>query len=236
MSPKTTDRPFLPVNIAVLTVSDSRTESDDKSGKTLAELLTAAGHKLAAKRIVKDDQGAIIAQLKAWIADPSIDVVISTGGTGVTGRDVTPEAFHAVYEKEIAGFGELFRMLSYQKIGTSTIQSRASAGVAGRHLSLRAAGFARRLPRRLGDHRAPARQPPTALQPGRADAAAEGAFGAGGPRQALGRSPGKLASFRNFNISGARLDHRGFATRFSAWAMQTSCIQPGRSTLNGQTV
>ncbi|MGO9785787.1 MAG: molybdenum cofactor biosynthesis protein B [Stellaceae bacterium] len=131
MSPKTTDRPFLPVNIAVLTVSDSRTESDDKSGKTLAELLTAAGHKLAAKRIVKDDQGAIIAQLKAWIADPSIDVVISTGGTGVTGRDVTPEAFHAVYEKEIAGFGELFRMLSYQKIGTSTIQSRASAGVSG---------------------------------------------------------------------------------------------------------
>jgi len=133
MSPKTTDqtRPFLPVNIAVLTVSDTRTESDDKSGKTLAELLTQAGHKLAAKRIVKDDQADIIAQLKAWIADPAIDVVISTGGTGVTGRDVTPEAFHAVYEKEIAGFGELFRMLSYQKIGASTIQSRASAGVAG---------------------------------------------------------------------------------------------------------
>ncbi|MBM3511863.1 MAG: molybdenum cofactor biosynthesis protein, partial [Alphaproteobacteria bacterium] len=86
---------------------------------------------LAARAIVKDDAEAIIAKLEAWIADPGIDVVIATGGTGVTGRDVTPEAFAAVYEKEIAGFGELFRMLSYQKIGTSTIQSRASAGVAG---------------------------------------------------------------------------------------------------------
>ena len=132
MSPTISEqRPFLPVNIAVLTVSDSRDEASDKSGKTLAELIEAAGHKLAAKRIVKDDQGAIVAQLNTWIADPSIDVVISTGGTGVTGRDVTPEAFHAVYEKEIAGFGEIFRMVSYQKIGTSTIQSRATAGVAG---------------------------------------------------------------------------------------------------------
>ena len=124
-------RPFLPVNIAVLTVSDTRTEADDKSGSTLVELIGAAGHRVAARRIVRDDQDAIVAQLKAWIADPAIDVVISTGGTGVTGRDVTPEAFHAVYEKEIAGFGELFRWLSYQKIGTSTIQSRATAGVAG---------------------------------------------------------------------------------------------------------
>ncbi len=124
-------RPFLPVNIAVLTVSDTRTEADDKSGNTLAEMIRESGHRVVARRIVKDDQGAIVAQLKAWIADPAIDVVISTGGTGVTGRDVTPEAFHAVYEKEIAGFGEIFRFLSYQKVGTSTIQGRATAGVAG---------------------------------------------------------------------------------------------------------
>jgi molybdopterin adenylyltransferase len=124
-------RPFLPVNIAVLTVSDTRSAADDKSGQTLADLIAAAGHRVAQRRIVKDDRAAIVAQLRAWIADPTIDVVISTGGTGVTGRDVTPEAFHAVYEKEIAGFGELFRWLSYQKVGTSTIQSRATAGVAG---------------------------------------------------------------------------------------------------------
>jgi molybdenum cofactor biosynthesis protein B len=124
-------RPFLPVNIAVLTVSDTRTESDDRSGATLIERLTAAGHRLAARRIVKDEVAAIVAQLRQWIADPGIDVVIATGGTGVTGRDVTPEAFQSVYEKEIAGFGELFRMLSFQKIGSSTIQSRATAGVAG---------------------------------------------------------------------------------------------------------
>jgi molybdenum cofactor biosynthesis protein B len=124
-------RPFLPVNIAVLTVSDTRTAADDRSGATLADLITQGGHRVAARQIVRDDQAAIVAQLTAWIADPQIDVVIATGGTGVTGRDVTPEAFHAVYEKEIAGFGELFRYLSYQKVGTSTIQSRATAGVAG---------------------------------------------------------------------------------------------------------
>ena len=125
------DRPFLPVNIGLLTVSDTRTEADDRSGNTLAELATAAGHRIAARLIVRDDFGAIVAQLRAWIADPEIDVVISTGGTGVTGRDVTPEAFHSVYKKEVAGFGELFRWQSYEKIGTSTIQSRATAGVAG---------------------------------------------------------------------------------------------------------
>ncbi len=124
-------RPFLPVNIALLTVSDTRTAADDRSGNTLAELATAAGHRIAARQIVRDDVDAITGQLRAWIADPQIDVVIATGGTGVTGRDVTPEAFHSVYEKEIAGFGELFRWLSYAKIGTSTIQSRATAGVAG---------------------------------------------------------------------------------------------------------
>ena len=124
-------RPFLSVNIAVLTISDTRSEADDTSGRTLAEMIAAAGHKVAAKRIVRDDRDSIVRQLKEWIADPAIDVVISTGGTGVTGRDVTPEAFEAVYEKEIAGFGEIFRMLSYQKVGTSTIQSRATGGVAG---------------------------------------------------------------------------------------------------------
>jgi len=112
-------------------VSDTRTAADDRSGNTLAELATAAGHKIAARRIVRDDEGAIAGHLRTWIADPEIDVVIATGGTGVTGRDVTPEAFHSVYEKEIAGFGELFRWLSFEKIGTSTIQSRATAGVAG---------------------------------------------------------------------------------------------------------
>jgi molybdopterin adenylyltransferase len=124
-------RPFLAVNIAVLTVSDTRSEADDKSGQTLVDLITGAGHRVAARKIVRDDRDAIVQQLKSWIADPAIDVVISTGGTGVTGRDVTPEAFHSVYEKEISGFGEVFRFLSYQKVGTSTIQSRATAGVAG---------------------------------------------------------------------------------------------------------
>ncbi|MGH7034913.1 MAG: molybdenum cofactor biosynthesis protein B [Stellaceae bacterium] len=124
-------RPFLAVNIAVLTVSDTRSEADDKSGQTLVDLIAAAGHRVAVRKIVRDDKNAIVQQLKSWIADPAIDVVISTGGTGVTGRDVTPEAFHSVYEKEISGFGEVFRFLSYQKVGTSTIQSRATAGVAG---------------------------------------------------------------------------------------------------------
>ena len=123
-------RPFKPVNIAVMTVSDSRTEANDTSGRALAEMIARDGHRLAAKLIVKDEQTLIVAQLKAWIADPQIDVVISTGGTGVTGRDVTPEAFESVFEKKIDGFGELFRWLSYQKIGTSTIQSRAVGGVA----------------------------------------------------------------------------------------------------------
>lgn len=123
-------KPFLSVNIAVLTVSDTRTEENDKSGKTLVERITEAGHKVIAKEIVEDDQATIVQKLKQWIADPNVDVVISTGGTGVTGRDVTPEAFHQVYDKEIVGFGELFRQLSYAKIGTSTMQSRATGGVA----------------------------------------------------------------------------------------------------------
>ncbi len=122
--------PFLPVQIAVLTVSDTRTPADDRSGDTLVERLQDAGHTLAGRAIVRDDADAIIAQLETWIADPSVDVVISTGGTGLTGRDVTPEAFRAVFEKEIDGFSALFHQISYQTVGTSTVQSRACAGVA----------------------------------------------------------------------------------------------------------
>ena len=122
--------PFVPVNIAVLTVSDTRTEKTDKSGEILVTKLKDAGHTLVEKTIVPDEQSAIISKLQQWILDPKVEVVLATGGTGVTGRDVTPEAFSAVYEKEITGFGELFRQLSYELIGTSTIQSRATAGVA----------------------------------------------------------------------------------------------------------
>ncbi len=121
---------FTPVHIAVLTVSDTRDASTDTSGDILAARVQAAGHVLADRAIERDDADAIVARLSGWIADPAIDVVVSTGGTGVTGRDVTPEAFDRVLEKRIEGFGELFRMLSYAKIGTSTIQSRALAGVA----------------------------------------------------------------------------------------------------------
>jgi molybdopterin adenylyltransferase len=121
---------FLPVRIAVLTVSDTRALADDRSGDTLAARLAKAGHILADRAIVRDDVDAIAARLDAWIDDPAVDCVISTGGTGVTGRDVTPEAFARVRDKEIEGFGELFRWLSYQSIGTSTIQSRATAAVA----------------------------------------------------------------------------------------------------------
>jgi len=124
-------RVFVPVNIAVMTVSDTRDASNDTSGDTLAARVTSAGHHLVARRIIRDDADLIAAQLRGWIADEKIDVVITTGGTGITGRDVTPEAFSRVLEKTIEGFGELFRMLSYQKIGTSTIQSRAIGGVAG---------------------------------------------------------------------------------------------------------
>lgn len=124
-------RAFIPVQIAVLTVSDTRTPAEDRSGDILVERLEAAGHRLAARAIVADEQGEIEAQLKAWISDPGVDVVISTGGTGLTGRDVTVEAHQAVYEKEIEGFSAIFHMVSYAKIATSTIQSRACAGVAG---------------------------------------------------------------------------------------------------------
>ena len=122
---------FQPLNIAVLTVSDTRTAADDTSGDVFAARLTESGHQLAARTIVRDEIDAIAGQFQQWIEDPGVDVVISTGGTGVTGRDVTPEALAKVAEKHIAGFGEMFRWLSYQKIGTSTVQSRADAAVAG---------------------------------------------------------------------------------------------------------
>ncbi len=123
--------PFIPVRIAVLTVSDTRGPADDRSGDLLVERIAAAGHELADRAIVRDDVAAITARLRGWIADPRVDCVVTTGGTGVTGRDVTPEAFAEVREKEIEGFGELFRWLSHATIGTSTIQSRATAAVAG---------------------------------------------------------------------------------------------------------
>jgi molybdenum cofactor biosynthesis protein B len=123
-------RRFVPVNIALLTVSDTRDLASDTSGDILAARIADAGHRLAARTVVKDDQPAITQQLQAWIADPGIDVVISTGGTGLTGRDVTVEAFRSVFEKEIDGFSVIFHQLSYAKIGTSTLQSRACAGVA----------------------------------------------------------------------------------------------------------
>lgn len=124
-------RRFLPVAIAVLTVSDTRTLANDASGDTLAARVVAAGHSVADRALERDDADVIERRLRGWIADPAIDVVITTGGTGITGRDVTPEAFDRVLEKRIEGFGELFRMLSYNKIGTSTIQSRAIGGVSG---------------------------------------------------------------------------------------------------------
>jgi molybdopterin adenylyltransferase len=124
-------RKFIPVSIALMTVSDTRSRADDASGDILEARIHAAGHQLAAREIVKDDQDLIVAQLRRWIIDPAIDVVISTGGTGLTGRDVTPEAFHSVYEKEIDGFSAVFHAISYAKIGVSTVQSRATAGVAG---------------------------------------------------------------------------------------------------------
>jgi molybdenum cofactor biosynthesis protein B len=125
-----TQREFVPVRIALMTVSDTRTRQNDTSGDTLEARVREAGHHVADRVIVPDDKSRIVERLAAWIADPEIDVIISTGGTGLTGRDVTPEAFRSVFEKEIDGFSAVFHRISYDKIGTSTIQSRACAGVA----------------------------------------------------------------------------------------------------------
>jgi molybdopterin adenylyltransferase len=124
-----TSRDFVPLGVAVLTVSDTRTPADDRSGDTLVERLGQAGHRLAARAIVPDEVEAIRAQVKAWAADPGVDVVITTGGTGFTGRDVTPEALEPLFEKRMDGFSAIFHRISYDKIGTSTLQSRATAGV-----------------------------------------------------------------------------------------------------------
>jgi len=124
-------RPFIPLSIAVLTVSDTRSLADDRSGDTLVQRLEAAGHRLAARAIVPDEIDEIRATVKGWIADPGIDAVITTGGTGFTGRDVTPEAIEPLFEKRMDGFSAVFHRISYDKIGTSTLQSRATAGVAG---------------------------------------------------------------------------------------------------------
>jgi molybdenum cofactor biosynthesis protein B len=131
MSRIDTTRDFIPVRIAVLTVSDSRETGDDRSGHTIVERLMAAGHTLADRKILRDERAEIALQLRTWIASPDVDVVISTGGTGLTGRDVTVEAHRDVYEKEIDAFGTVFTMVSMQKIGTSAVQSRATGGVAG---------------------------------------------------------------------------------------------------------
>ncbi|GAA5057307.1 molybdenum cofactor biosynthesis protein B [Erythrobacter westpacificensis] len=125
------NRTFRPINIALLTVSDTRGPDEDTSGDILAKRIAAKGHNLAARAIEKDDADAIVALLGKWIADPGIDAVVSTGGTGLTGRDVTPEALDRIKDKDIPGFGELFRWISYQTIGTSTVQSRALAVLAG---------------------------------------------------------------------------------------------------------
>lgn len=124
-------RPFIALNIAVLTVSDTRSAADDKSGSTLAERIVEAGHRLAHRAIVRDEVEAIRGQVRAWIAEPGVDVVISTGGTGFTGRDVTPEALEPIFEKRMDGFSAVFHRISYDKIGTATIQSRVTGGVAG---------------------------------------------------------------------------------------------------------
>jgi molybdenum cofactor biosynthesis protein B len=124
-------RPFKPVRFAVLTVSDTRALADDKSGTVLAERIAAAGHTLAAREIVRDDVGSIAVKVSQWIADPKVDVVLTTGGTGFTGRDVTPDAVRPLWDKEIDGFSAVFHAISFEKIGTSTIQSRACAGLAG---------------------------------------------------------------------------------------------------------
>ena len=132
-------RPFRAVNIAVLTVSDTRGLAEDRSGQVLVERIEGAGHRVADRRIVHDERAEIVAALERWIADPEVDAVIATGGTGVTGRDVTPEAFHDVYEREIPGFGELFRQLSYDLIGTSTNAIAHHRRRGRRHLPFRAA-------------------------------------------------------------------------------------------------
>ena len=198
-------RPFVPLKIAVLTVSDTRELADDKSGATLAERIEKAGHAVAGRAIVTDDVEKIRAQMRTWIADPAIDVVITTGGTGFTGRDVTPEAVEPLFEKRMDGFSTAFHMVSHAKIGSSHDPVARHRGRRRRDLHLLPAGLARRLPRRLGrDPGAPARLPLPALQFRRADAAARRACAA--PRRRA-RRPDHLRSFR--------ADHPGLRFRWT---------------------
>ena len=185
-------RPFVPLKIAVLTVSDTRELADDKSGATLAERIEKAGHAVAGRAIVTDDVEKIREQMRAWIADKGIDVIISTGGTGFTGRDVTPEAVEPLFEKRMDGFSTVFHMVSHAKIGSSHDPVAGDRGHRGRDLHLLPAGLARRLPRRLGrDPRPSARLPLPAVQFRRADAAARRDHA---PRQGQGRDGLKLAA------------------------------------------
>ncbi len=168
---------FVPLKIAVLTVSDTRSLKDDKSGSLLVQRIVSAGHFVAERGLVHDDIDAIRGRVKAWIADPVIDVIITTGGTGFTGRDVTPEAVEPLFEKKMDGFSALFLVISFPKIGTSAIQSRATAGVAGSTYIFCLPGSPGRLQGRLGrDSGAPARLPLRAVQFRRDHAAARRAF------------------------------------------------------------
>ncbi len=159
------EKPFVPVRFAVLAVSDSRSLDDDRSGATLAERIEGAGHILADRAIVTDDAGKIRKVVKRWLKDPEVDVVITTGGTGFTGRDVTPDAVEPLFEKRMEGFAAVFHRISYDKIGTATMQSRATAGAGEGQVRLLPAGLNRRLQGRLGRHpRPPVRLPAGALQ------------------------------------------------------------------------
>ena len=149
-------RAFIPLGIAVVTVSDTRELAQDRSGDVLAERLAAAGHRLSGRTVVRDERDAIAEAVKGFAADPATDVIITTGGTGFTGRDVTPEAIEPLFTKRMDGFSAVFHQISFAKIGTSTIQSRATAGLVGHDLRLRPARLARRLPRCLGRHSQPA--------------------------------------------------------------------------------
>ena len=176
--------PFIPVRIAVLTISDTRDEKSDKSGSLLASMIEHAGHQVAARAIVSDNEKDIRKQVKKWIKDPEIDVVITTGGTGFAKRDVTPEAVKPLFEKEIDGFSALFHMVSFETIGTSTVQSRACGGMANDTFIFLPAGIAWGLQGRLERHpQIAARQPPSPLQFHRSHAAPQGT--AGGEVQAL---------------------------------------------------
>jgi molybdenum cofactor biosynthesis protein B len=179
-------KPFHPVRIAVLTVSDTRTRENDTSGDTLVERLTGAGHVLADRALLRDDVPSIAELLKKWIARADVDVVISTGGTGLTGRDVTVEAMRPLFEKEIDGFSALFHQISFEKVGTSTIQSRACAGLARGTFLFALPGSTGAVKGRMGWHpQVATRLPPSPVQPCRTHPATAGASAEGGTQARL---------------------------------------------------